>query len=252
MKMKYIKMMLITGLLVLFAGSAAWAHMLWFNASNFHPDKGQTVFLEIGFGHHFPRDEAVKAGRLQPVEIVAPDGKKQPARQIFPGFYAFTPEQEGAYWIQTALKPGFVSKTTDGRKLGSKKTLDNVVSCFAYRITANTVVNCGQAGNPLNRKKEDSLEIVPLKNPEDLAAGDTLFVKVLFKGEPLTRATVSFRHKGVQADKTPQVITSGKGLAEIRLDQKGSWMIWARHKAPYPDEAECDAYSYFSSLTFDI
>ncbi len=251
-KMQHLKTILIAGLLVLLLGTAAQAHMLWFNVSDHNPDPGETVSLEIGFGHHFPQGEEIKAGRLQPLEITAPDGRAITAKQVSTGHYTFTPQQEGVYRIATALKPGFVSNTTDGRKLGNRQTLENVVSCFAYRIMADTLVCCGVPGKSAIDAKNESLEIVPLKNPLRLSNGEALPVKILFKGQPLANVAVTATREGLAKENILTATTDDRGMAALRFNHEGPWMLLARHKKPYPDTAECDEYSYCKTLTIQF
>lgn len=250
--MQYLKTIVITGLMALLLGTAAQAHMLWFNVSDHTPEKGETVSLEIGFGHHFPNGEEIKAGRLKPLEIIAPDGRTMPAKQVYTGYYTFTPEQEGVYRVGTAMKPGFVSNTTTGRKLGSRKTLDGVVSCFAYRIMADTLLCCGVPEKTAIDAANESLEIVPLKNPAKMDNGGDLPVKVLFEGKPLAGVEVTATREGLDKEDTVKAVTDGSGMATLQLTHEGPWMLMARHKKPYPDKGECDDYSYCKTLTLQF
>ncbi|MDY6822879.1 MAG: DUF4198 domain-containing protein [Thermodesulfobacteriota bacterium] len=250
--MQHLKTIVITGLMVLLVGTAAHAHMLWFNVSDHTPEKGDTVSLEIGFGHHFPNGEEIKAGRLKPLEIITPDGRSITAKEVYTGYYTFTPEQEGVYWVGTAMKPGFVSNTTTGRKLGSRKTLDNVVSCFAYRIMADTLVCCGASEKTAIDATNESLEIVPLQNPVKIDNSRNLSVKVLFEGTPLAGVDVTATRQGLEKEEIVKAITDSKGNALLALNHEGPWMLMARHKKLYPDKAECDEYSYCKTLTIQF
>ena len=150
------------------------------------------------------------------------------------------------------MKPGFVSNTTTGRKLGSRKTLDNVVSCFAYRIMADTLVCCGSSGKDGIDATNESLEIVPLQNPAEMDNGGKLPVKVLFEGKPLSGVAVTATRAGLDKEDTVKAATDGKGMATLQLPHEGPWMLMARYKMPYPDKGECDEYSYCKTLTLQF
>lgn len=229
------------------------AHMLWLNVNNYQPAAGETVYVEIGFGHKYPRDEVIKPGRMQQVCAVDADGQRFALEEIFPSFYRFTPQKEGAYRILAALKPGFVSNTTEGRKLGNRKTLSEVVSCFAFRMTATALITCGGKSGTQAGAGEEGLEILALKTPAELKAGESLPLKVLFQGKPLgdtelkatcARCDVDEEHPWVQ-----QAKTDAEGLVRIEPTAKGPWGFIVSHRIPYSNPDECDDYFYQTSLT---
>ncbi len=254
--MKKFMFMIALGLMVTWTSSSAQAHILWLNASNYSPKPGETIWLEVGFGHHYPRDEVMKEGRLERVYALGLDGQEWAVEKIFPSFYKFTPTSEGTYRIIAVLKSGFVSKTTDGRKLGNKKDLSDVVSCFAYRITAKAVVRCGTRDQGLSEKAMNALEIMPLKDSTRLKTGDTLRLKLLFQGKPLAGATLKADCADCSNDKGPswaqEVISDANGIATIQLSNQGDWMFTVSHKIPYTDPNLCDEFSYCTSLTLGL
>ena len=89
----------------------AHAHMLWLNLNSYHPQIGETVWIEIGWGHKYPRDQVIGEGWLEDVLVLTPNGKQLSAENIFPAFYRFIPEKSGTYQVVAKLKPAFVSIT---------------------------------------------------------------------------------------------------------------------------------------------
>jgi hypothetical protein len=94
------------------------------------------------------------------------------------------------------------------------------------------------------------LEIVPMKDPGTLRTNDTLPLKVLHNGEPLGESVMvyatymGFSNKTDVFAYTAWATPSGKGIAEIRLLQPGTWMVFINHKLPYPDKEMADQYNY--------
>ena len=151
---------------------SAQAHMLWLNVSNYYPDVGDIVWVEIGWGHKYPRDEVIGEGWLEQVYAINPKGEKVFLEKIFPSFYRFVPKLRGAYLIVAKLKPGFVSITTEGHKLGNKKQLKNVVSCFKYIMNAKALIEVGGKSNGFSCITGEPLEIIPLKDPYGVTVED--------------------------------------------------------------------------------
>jgi uncharacterized GH25 family protein len=247
---------------------AAQAHMLWLNASNYVPKAGEAVTVEVGFGHQFPRDEVIKEGRLERVYAVDSNGKELTVEPISVSSYKFVPPSEGAFQIIAVMKPGFVTKTTDGRKMVSKKECENAVDCFAYRMVATALISVGSAGVGFTGSGKIPLEVIAAKTPVGLKVGDEIPVKVIFQGKPVSGVKVQAANsenkpaagqeaahgKEGQAHAMHQhwaqeVETNGEGMSLIKVTTAGPWMFIVNHEVPYEDQTECDRYSYRTSLT---
>lgn len=239
-------------LLPVWIGTSAQAHMFWLNASKYAPEASETIWIELGFGHKYPRDEMMKEGRVDRVYALDPKGQELPVEQIFPSFYRFTPETKGAYQIIALLNPGFVSKTADGHKLGNKKDFPDAPYCFAFRMSAKTLITVGGKKMDVSERTQNPLEILALTSPTDLQVGDTLPLKVMFQGKPLAGASLTGVYEGFTDEKhhwAQEAETNADGLGQIKLTSKGPWLFTTTHKVSYPDKAECDDYSYRASLT---
>lgn len=70
------------------------------------------------------------------------------------------------------------------------------------------------------------LEIVPERNPTDLAAGETLRVRVLRRGIPLGGFQVGARREGAPDSGDVFVTTDGTGRATIALPRQGRWLLF--------------------------
>lgn len=242
--------------LVIYAAAPAHAHLLWFNISQYETKPGETVWIEIGWGHKYPRDLSISDKWLEQVYVLDPKGREIGVEKIFPGFHRFTPTTKGAYQVIAKLKSGFLSITTDGHKLGSKKELTDVVSCLRYVMNAKALIEVGGKKNGFSETNNEPIEIVPLKDPAGLKVGDTLPVQVMFEGKPLLGAKLQVSNTAhASEEKIDWVIeqdSDSEGIVRVKLDSAGQWLFKANHKTPYPDKTEADEYSYTTSLTVGI
>ena len=237
----------------LFTGNLAYAHCLWLNINNDQPRIGQAVQIEIGWGHKFPKDEVIKEGFLNQVYALDSKGTKIPLKQISPTEFEFLPTAQDTYMILGNIHPGFLSKTTDGYKMQSKKGLENVFSCFRFDMRTKAVMNVGDKEEMPDHFVGDTLEIIPLKNPKHLKQGEILPVKVIYNKKPLPSVDIQATYAGFSDQPNTFALctkTDNKGIARIKVLQKGSWLIKILHEVLYPDQDECDTYRYIYSFTF--
>ena len=59
--MKIVKQMILMSILIIFAATSVQAHMLWLNVSDYTPEPGKEVKVEIGWGHAFPKTEVTQS-----------------------------------------------------------------------------------------------------------------------------------------------------------------------------------------------
>ncbi len=241
------------GLVFLFLGATcAFGHMFWINSNSYSPKSGETVFVEIGFGHKFPRDQAIKDKQIKEVYALNPSGDRVAVNKIFPAFYTFTPSQEGCYQVIAVMEPGFVSKTPGGHKLGNKKENDNAVSCFHFNMTATALLEVGDSTQDYDTKNKTPLQLLVLTDPDELGTGSTLSVMALFKGKPQAGVKIMSTYAGYKDHWVIEKETNKEGIVEFETDHKGPWYVRAKYNKPYPDKDVCDQYFYSSCLTLDF
>ncbi len=96
-----------------------------------------------------------------------------------------------------------------------------------------------------------TLEIVPLKNPFLLKAGDALPVKVLFNQQPLTNANLGWDIPNDGPLPTGTARTNAQGQALIPVAQTGLFTIRLTHMTR-PKQAEYEWESFWTTLTFRV
>jgi uncharacterized GH25 family protein/ketosteroid isomerase-like protein len=109
---------------------------------------------------------------------------------------------------------------------------------------AKTIVEVGRGGpRAFSRVAGHALELVPLADPATLRAGDSLAVRLLFRGQPVggahlhagaaVEAPVSTTAtRDTTAPKDLSIVTNDLGIAKIPLERTGLWNVRALHAAP--------------------
>lgn len=239
--------------LVLPIGSQA--HMFWLLTDKNAPKVNESVQVEIGFGHKFPKDEEIKAERLGSVKAVGPNGKEVTLKKLSTNTYALTPLASGVHVISAQLAPGFVTRTPQGMKMQTKKGVPDANFCFRFDMAGKTLVNVGDQKQGFDRSAQSTLEIMPLLNPNTLKVGETLPVKVTFQGKPLAGTEIKFTHDGWSDPDKPFATlgkTDAQGEIQVKLDKPGRWLLIASHKTPYDKPDECDENFFSASLTWRV
>lgn len=252
------KYLLYSVVILLLAGSNAFAHILWINADNHYPETGETVNIEIGWGHEYTEsrtDEKVDEDLIKTITAIGPGGEVSLER-ISPSLYRLKVNKPGAYIIAARINtdPGMFTITPEGRKRGGKKGVKNAVRCSAYDIFAKTIVIAGGDSSNISRSAGHPLEVVLHGDP---SSGRKNLIKpvVLYEGKPLSGAIVRAAYAGYDSSQGSwpvEVETNRRGQAEIRTDRDGYWVILLSHTTPYSDQEVCDDYRYTTSFTFKM
>jgi len=231
------------------------AHFFWLLSDQASSEVGKPVQVEIGFGHKFPKDEEIKPERLQFIKVLGPGGQEVPLKKDSAVRYKFIPPTAGTYVVLAQMLPGFVTRTPQGMKMQNKKGIPDANLCFRFDFATKTLVSAGKNPEGFDQSVKSTLEVIPLKDPGSLKAGDELPVKVIFQGKPLSGAEIKVTNDKWNDPKEPFALkakTDAQGELRLKLDKPGRWLIIASHKTPYHDLTECDDNMYQGSLTFGV
>jgi uncharacterized GH25 family protein len=94
------------------------------------------------------------------------------------------------------------------------------------------------------------LELVAERNPYALATGESLPVRLTFRGQPLAGALVQALRRGTRAPAIA-VRTDREGRVTLPLPDAGMWLVKAVHTLPAAAGADAEWASYWASLTFE-
>ena len=123
-----------------------------------------------------------------------------------------------------------------------------------YAKYAKTLVQVGDGGpRAYSRVVGHPAEFVPLRDPGALRAGDTLPVRLLYRGQPLGMTHV---HAGVAVNGAAPVDlslnTDAEGIARIPLNRGGLWNVRTLHIVPSEPGSGADWDSHFVTLVFSV
>lgn len=243
----------IAALALTLSAGLALAHDLWIVADN--PAVGQPLRIVTGYGHAFPADEGADKDLLAPAEVFGPQGKiaAQPGQGLY--FVTDKPLAKGSYVAASGLKARWWTKTPEGYKHAPKNEVAEAVRCVRSVKYAKSIVNLGGAAGDVSQPVGQTLEVVPLANPAALKMGQELPVQILFEGKPLAGADVLATFAGFSQHKNSYAFfarADKDGMAYIKLWHPGLWVVAAKHKVPFKDQAKCDNYSHSATLTFEV
>lgn len=241
--------------MVLLWSGEAQAHYPWVEMADSALGAKKTMQIRIGWGHTFPSEDFLGADDLEEIFLLSATGAQI---ALHPSAATeFSPQRglaDGAYLVAAQRKVSFYTKTVDGGKRQSKKGLDNVLKCSWSTMSMKGVVAVGAGKGAVDRVVGHPLEIIPLANPAHLKVGDTLPVRVLFKGKPYSGEIAALYHTLAEKKETPadSFTTNADGWGSLRIASPGVWLLKSQHELPFARPEECDVESYVATLTFTI
>jgi hypothetical protein len=243
------------------------AHDLWIHPSSFVPEMGRVVGVRLRIGEDLvgeplPRDPALierfvvqdPAGRR---DLLGRDGA-DPAgllRVTTPGLHVIG--------YQSRPRPIVLSGEKFTQYL-KEEGLDRIVALRAARRQTNalgresfarsarSLVLAGAASpDQRDRPLGLPLELVAERNPFLLSAGDTLPVRLLFRGVPLSGALVTAINRQHPAAKV-SARTDGDGRVQLELAGAGMWLIKTVHMIEAAAGGKSEWESYWASVTLEF
>lgn len=253
-------------LVATFVARPSLAHEFWLEPDNYNPAADAKVVISHNYGQYFKGDGLPYVGEWHQRYVVF-DGKKEksvrgydgdlpaietkfddPGLKIF-GYFG-TPEPQVYDTLEKydayLRKVGLDHIVGQHRALGKPETKIREL----YARNAKMLLGVGNAKGA-DRALGLPLELIAERNPYTLKAGDTLPVRLLYRGKPIAGVrVVTF---DTQDPKNPSAtVTDAAGRAQIALPASGAYLLNAVHMfEPAPGE-ETDWTSLWASLTFSV
>lgn len=219
--------------------SPVTAHDLWINVGNHYPEVGKKTNAKVVFGHNFPYYGILISKKdLSEFCYISPLGTKTKITNIWEEIKgesygrpagaqvgAISLNQEGTYVIAASRK-----RKGDREHVPSEKY-------------AKSIIIVVKGNENISKTLGHRIEIVPLKNPSEIKTGESLPVKILFEGKPLS-TYVYATYAGYYSEDEPfPVLTKSNenGVAHVKITKSGIWMVVCNHKV-----------NFSASLTFEI
>lgn len=215
------------------------AHDLWLNIEIHYSEAGGKTNAKVVFGHNFPYyDILIPSEDLSEFCYLSPLGKKTKITKTWK-------EIKGESYGQPAgARVGEVSLDQKGTYVvaASRKRKGDKEHVPSEKY-AKSIITVREGSENVSQTFAHRIEIVPLKNPSEIKAGESFPVKILFEGKPLsTYVYATYAGYYSEDDPFPVFVKSDeKGLAHIKITKPGIWMAVCNHKVDFS-----------ASLTFEI
>lgn len=148
------------------------------------------------------------------------------------------------YGYSTRSRP---RRARDGGDMGEGEP-----GMLTMQTFSKVIVNLADTGEAFELALGAPLEIVPMVNPGTLRPGDTLEVKVLFNGEPVS-TRVQATYDGYSSEEHGYVVrteTGADGVARVEMADPGLWLVRTKHA--HDVEGSKDRNEYTATLIFRL
>lgn len=252
----------LTGGFLAFTAVALSAHDFWLVPVGLEVAPGETIEVHGQTGTEFPTSvSAVTAERIADARLIGASGEERltdlsvsdkslrirhrPAaagqRVVAVALVPRTSRAASAALARYIALEGAPELADRYRREGVLSTADSVTQRTAKY--AKTVVEVGRLGpRAFARTAGHPLEFVPVGDPATLRAGDTLAVRLLFRGQPLAGAHLHAGAAPTAGDSTARgdlsVVTDASGVARVPLGRAGLWNVRTVHAAPAVDSPD--------------
>ncbi|MBN6082343.1 DUF4198 domain-containing protein [Aggregatibacter actinomycetemcomitans] len=249
--------------------SLTQAHDLWVTAPS-HISAEDILKADLGYGHHFPYAEKIADDRLHffaPLELTDKNGNTTELKQQGEN-YQYTAEKplaEGSYWVSATYKPIFWSQNAKGWRQENMQQMKDATYCEQTQMFGKSLVTVGGKIDSTIYKEKlgQELEIVPLKSPAELKAGEVFPLQIFYKGKPLageaviaTADTVLVKdiesaedHREVQGFSSK---TDKDGKVNFLPLVEGLWKVKVIHKIPLSDPKVCQHSANYATLVLPV
>jgi hypothetical protein len=254
-------------LLVVGGGARLLAHDMWIEPGSYRPEIGRIMGLRLRVGQDFLGDPLPRVPSLIERFVVADsDGEKAVVgRDGADPAGLFLPAKPGLVLVGYHSKPSAVVLTAQKfNQYLSEEGLETVAALREQRGETGAeareqFVRCAKTlmlSGPAAASQSDRvlgfpLELVAERNPYLVKPGESLTVRLLYRGQPIAGVLVMALN---QRDPAAKVSTrsDAAGRVHLRLSQSGPWLIKAVHMIPTAAGSDHQWDSFWASLTFEL
>jgi len=153
----------------------------------------------------------------------------------FNGAAAFT--KPGYAMLVGHRLPQIWSKTPDGMQKGGKDVYPNAPFANMYEKFSKVLLTVDKTDDAWKKSAGQALEIMPLADPAGYKAGQEAAFQIMYDGQPLSTEVFATCDGYTRTENSYgwYTETSDKGVAQVKFNQKGLWMVRVQHKVPGKD-----------------
>lgn len=247
--------------LVWVAALPAWGHDYWLMPRSFTPPAGSLLEVDFTCGHKYFLNQSIPDITRFRAFVTTPQGRRlalayQKAREsearllvpvLGPGTYLIS---------AVTTQPEFWSRTEKGYRPGGRAAVPGALETGKYVKSTKTFFTVGKPSAGFQRPQGYEVELVPLKNPTTLRAGQALPVQVWFRGKPLPEVEVFAIPEGFKGDGSGpaslKAKADAKGVARLTFDRPGTWLVFTRHEIDTPGAPLADRENYRAYLLLRV
>lgn len=273
---------------LLISATIAGADDFWLVPNAFYVDVGSEIVLRGQTSSQFPSSRiAVAAERVAEAKLIDASGDRAIRGLSVQGRSLLVrdrPSRAGQYVIALSIHPRSVRESAEGfrryldaegataarqrvEREGLLTGKDSVTRRYAKY--AKALVQVGAGGTrAFARPAGHVIEFVPLSDPSALRSGDTLALRLLYRGAPLVGvpvhsdvvdidtdrgATGTDAHAGHGGGATPiTYVPDANGIVRVPLSRPGMWSIRTIHVTQAAAGSGADWDTHWGTLVFAL
>lgn len=253
--------------------AVAGAHDFWLVPNAFHVAEGDELAVRGQTSSRFPTSEvAVTPDRVAEARVIGASTDERVALVSTEGtslMLRHRPAGAGQRVVLVTVAPRSLRASGPGFKRymelegaaelaaryereGRLPKTDSITRRYAKY--AKTIVEVGNGGpRAFSRVAGQVAEFVPLRDPAALRAGDTLPIRLLYRGQPLAEAHL---HAGQAAEDRAgpdlSLVTDADGVLRVPVATAGLWNVRTIHIVPSDAGSGADWDSHFVTIVFSV
>ena len=262
----------VAALLTLVVVAVAEAHDMFLRPIRYFLEPNSATTVHVLNGTFSLSENSIDRNRLADIAVVSPAGRARidTAQWGVKGdtsTFEFKAGAAGTYVLGASTKPNFIALSA--KEFNSYLSDDGIPDVLEarrrsgemekparerYSKHVKAIVQVGGARSagalePLGYPAE----LVPLTNPYELKAGDTLSLRALVGGKPVAGQFTLFGGRTANGARIApmEVRTNADGVARIRIASAGVWYVKFIHMARVTGDT-VDFESRWASLTFQV
>jgi uncharacterized GH25 family protein len=239
--------------------SLAAAHDTWVETNTSIVRKGELVHVDLKLGNHgnehrdFKLASKISLDKCE-LSVISPEGQSTDMKPKMADIgYTAT---EG-YWTGryvTKSEGLYIVSHTCESKHGTTRGIKSAKSFFVVSQKLDAVPESSQG---FDKPQGHPFELVPQTNPVTaMGPGQPIRVRVLYEGQPVPEARVSFIPRGVQLaegfDKEYEQLADKEGVATFTPREGNLYLIVSHHHADDQKGAGYDKTHYSAAITINV
>ncbi|MET0636464.1 MAG: DUF4198 domain-containing protein [Chitinophagaceae bacterium] len=244
------------------------AHEFWLDPGKYFYQKGETVNLRFMVGENFIGENWTgNKSKVHRLDLYSANGSQSLTGRISASVgdsLRFPLENEGTQLICFNSTNSFISLPP--KEFNEYLEEDHLADAIRYRNnhgetdstgrefyqrSVKTIIQVGNVfTNTFSLETSLPLDIIPLQNPYRLDPDDSLSIRVLFRGKPLSNQVMLVWHRNKEIFLKVSYRTNQQGEIRFPVMSTSTWMVSTVRMERIKKGDRADWQSYWGSLTW--